>query len=203
MDCLKPDAIKAVVQRSLLSWWERARHARACPPIESLADEDIDWARPGVLIYAVEHRPNGVDYRALHHGHELHDLYDGDVTGTSLSDHIIPEHRAPMLAAYEAACRLKRPIYSIRATVDRRDIPVFIETLRLPMARPDGEVAQVMTSVVAISSEGAFDQAHVQLEARTGAYRAMGYVEPPMRSPGEDGDGAVETVDLADGDAIS
>jgi hypothetical protein len=176
MQSIKHDVIKAIVQRSLLNWWERRRRGADCPPVAALLDEDLGFALPEALIYAVEITDGDVDYRVNFHGRDLHPLYGGDVTGTTLTDHIILEHRAPILAAYDAVCRERRPVYTIRSSRDETGVPVRIETLRLPFVRPDAAVSQILTHVGVISIEGAFNRARVQREARAGVYDVYGVV---------------------------
>ena len=174
-----PTIAKSILHRSLLKWWEGSRSGADCPHTARLLDEDLQTLFTDCMIYDVVAGHDGRQFVSCFQGPSVLRLFGRGVVGTALPDHVNPRILASVLKPYELALQTRRPVFTVRPTLDSAAVPMTIETLRLPLIGADGRVSKILAHYCIISKESSFVRVALQDSGTLSDNTVKAIIAPP------------------------
>lgn len=135
-------------QRLLFDRWESRRGHRCLPSLRDIDPDTLAEYWADIILYNVERGPPGRRYRIAMHGESMAQVNGPDLVGQYLDAYVPPALREGFLAAYDATVVNRRPVYTVRDSIDRVNNPVTFERLVLPVSDDSQQVDAVITHFV-------------------------------------------------------
>jgi len=153
----RPEVVRSINQRWLLSYWNRQRGDALLPIWQGLDAEELARISDTLTFQDVVATDSGPRFLIRFHGARIGEAYGANCQGKYL-DEILPEaFRQPALATYYHVIATKQPVYAIADTRDRHGRLVHYERLLLPFSRDGIEADRILASLETVSPEGAFE----------------------------------------------
>lgn len=157
----KPHTIvPSIVQRSMLRWWESCRGSRIAPAQSDIDPEHFARNWHDVALYDVVRTDAALRYRIRFQGTSIAVSHGGWV-GRHLDETVPAALQPSVIAAYDAAVRLKSPIYTERHAADANGVPVTFERLLLPFSSDGVEIDRLLVHVHMFCPEGRYERTGV------------------------------------------
>jgi hypothetical protein len=177
---ISENAIKSIKQRQLLRYWERIRGTSTLPVWSQVDPAEISTSLDNLCVMEVRRESAGIRYRIREHGQKLTEYYGSACAGKYLDEFMTPQALSVLAAIYAEAVTSRRPVYTVAPIIDSRGYSVTFERLLLPFALAGESVEVVLTSLEAISIEGAFEQFKVlEVTQRKVVPAFQGVIEAP------------------------
>ena len=149
--------VKSIKQRQLTRYWERMRGGYLLPLWSSVDRNEIAASRDNLCVMDVKHEGTALRCLIREHGDKLTEYYGSTRAGRHLDEFMAPEALAQLTAIYAEAVNVRRPVYTVSPMVDSKGRAVTFERLLLPFTVGGSQVDVVLTSLEAISIDGAFE----------------------------------------------
>jgi hypothetical protein len=159
----RPDVVRAISQRALLSWWSRLCLTARIPAYPAEPPEHLAGQTDNLMHCDVVPSGDRLRFRMRFIGSRLAAAYGGSWPGRFLDEALAPNLRDAAQQTYSSAVENERPVYSILETRDRRGLQVQYERLILPFSDGGTGVDRVITSVEMVSVEGAFEDRDIMV----------------------------------------
>ena len=176
----RPDVVRAINQRWLLTFWNRHRGDHAVPRWQVIEAENISRMADSLSFLDVIRGEPELRFRLRFHGATIGIIYGAtDCTGKFLHASKPEPERRDALAPYKHAVENGRPVYVVHDVTDRAGRVVHSERLLLPFSR-DGETAdRILASFEFISPDGAFESRGLMQTLQTPpTLKLMAAIEP-------------------------
>ena len=175
-------AVKSIKQRQLTRYWERLRADYLLPLWSQVDATEIASSRDNLCVMDVNREGALLRYCIREHGDKLTEYYGSVCAGRFLDDLMTPAALSALTAVYAQAVNGRRPIYTISPITDSKGRAVTFERLLLPFTVSGSAVEVVLTSLEAISIDGAFDQFKVlEPSQRLAVSGFQGIIEAPAQ----------------------
>lgn len=152
----RPDVVRSVRHRFLLSLWQRLRGQAAVPLWSRLDPEEIARMVDSMQFCDVVEDSGRKRFVVRYCGARIVQAY-GECSDAFLDEKLPPLLRDATLATYTQAVEARKPVYTICKVPDRDGKPVDFERLLLPFARDGVTVDRVVAMLEWISVEGGFE----------------------------------------------
>jgi hypothetical protein len=150
-------AVKSIKQRQLTRYWERLRADYLLPLWSQVDATEIASSRDNLCIMDVNRESPLLRYRIREHGDKLTEYYGSACAGRFLDELMTPAALSALTAVYAQAVNGRRPVYTVSPITDSKGRAVTFERLLLPFTMSGSTVEVVLTSLEAISIDGAFE----------------------------------------------
>jgi hypothetical protein len=162
----RPDVIRSINQRWLLSYWNRVRGSTRIPPWVELEADELPAMSASLAFFDVIE--NGGDARFLirFRGQRINEAFGHPGQGKFLDEVLPASYREAALKTYRQVLVTQLPVYTIADLRDRDDRIVHYERLLLPFGRDGASVDRILASLETVSPEGAFDNRDILNSAR-------------------------------------
>lgn len=154
----RPDIVGSSTQRSLLSYWHRARGQNLLPIWKGLGETPELLTMADSLAYA-EMVGTEESHRLLlvMQGARLMEAHGGYMVGKFIDEILRPPYREQSLATCRQALISKLPVYTLLDLRDLNQRIVHFERLLLPFSQDGSQVHGLMVSIEISSPEGPFE----------------------------------------------
>ncbi len=153
----RPDVIRSINQRWLLSYWNRLRGSIRIPLWVELEAKELPSIVDSLAFFDVIESAAGPRFRIRFRGQRLDEGF-GHAGRDKFLDEVLPaSYRQAALTTYHQVLTTGLPVYTIADLRDRDDRIVHYERLLLPFSRDGEAVERILASLETISPEGAFD----------------------------------------------
>jgi hypothetical protein len=152
----RPDIVRSITQRWLLSYWNRLRGKDAVPAWPGFRLTEMA-AMGDDLAFADITDNNGTPRLFVRfQGKNIIDAFGISTVGRYL-DEILPRpYRDVALATCHQVLATKLPVYTVSDMRDRDGRIVHFERLLLPFGHKGAELGRILASMETVSPEGAF-----------------------------------------------
>jgi hypothetical protein len=151
-------AVKSIKQRQLTRYWERLRADYLLPMWPQVDATEIAASRDNLCVVDINRESPLLRYRIREHGDKLTEYYGGVFSGRFLDEFVTPAALSALTVVYAQAVNCRRPVYTVSPITDSKGRAVTFERLLLPFTVSGSTVDVVLTSLEAISIDGAFEQ---------------------------------------------
>jgi len=149
--------VKSIKQRQLTRYWERLRGSDLLPLWSAVDRDEIAWSRDNLCVMEIKREGTALRCLIREHGDKLTEYYGSACAGRHLDEFMAPEALTQLTAIYAQAVNARRPVYTVSPAVDSKGRAVTFERLLLPFTVGGSQVEIVLTSLEAISIDGAFE----------------------------------------------
>jgi hypothetical protein len=171
--------IRDARQRQLLQRWELRRAGRALPRLADLDHGDLACVLDDLVVYEVRLGPPAKRYRARLREPATEAIKAGELAERYLEDTVPEALQATIRLAYDATIVNRRPIYTVRDSVDKAHQPVAFERLLLPLSEGSDNVDVIITHLALHSAHGCPDRQNLLFEPPEPAdYRLKAIIGP-------------------------
>jgi len=153
----RPDVVRSVSQRWLLSYWDRLRDKRLLPRWQGFEAEELAAMAESLSFLDVIGSDGNARFLIRYHGKKISEAYGSVCQGRFLDEILPPQYREAALATYHRALVTNLPVYTIADMRDRFERIVHYERLLLPFSRDGAAIDRILASLETMSPEGAFD----------------------------------------------
>jgi hypothetical protein len=157
----RPDVVRSISQRRLLSYWDRLRGAIPLPMWEGFEAEELVAVAESVSFQDVIGSDDNARFLIRYHGKRIAEAYGALCQGKFLDEILPPQYREAALSTYHRVLATKLPVYTIVDTHDRDGRIVHYERLLLPFSHDGVAIDRILASLETVSPEGAFDNRDV------------------------------------------
>jgi hypothetical protein len=152
----RPDVVRAINQRWLLSAWNRSKGSHRIPSWQAVQAEDLSRVAAQLSILEVDAASGAPRLRILFHGEAIAQAYGSmDCRGKFLDEVVPAAGSAKHLAPYHRAIA-GDPVYTIHDLNDRDGRLVHYERLLLPYSRDGESVDHILAEFEFVCPDGAF-----------------------------------------------
>jgi hypothetical protein len=177
------NAVKSITQRHLTRYWERLRADYLLPLWSQVDTSELASSRDNLCVMDVNRDSANLRYRIREHGNKLTEYYGSACAGRFLDEIMTPAALPALTDIYARAVKGGRPVYTVSPITDSKGHAVVFERLLLPFTISGSTVDVVLTSLEAISVDGAFEQLKVLEPSQRLAFPGSRCViEAPARS---------------------
>jgi hypothetical protein len=163
----RPDLVRAINQRWLLKFWQRALAGQKVPLWRAVEAENLDRVKAGLSFLDIETDP--ARYRITFHGEFIAKVYGSTECCGLYLDEIVPAARYPHAqTAYAQLVHSACPVYTIQDVIDSTGRLVQYERLLLPFSSDGASVDRILGAFDFICADGGFD-GHRLMITQTGA----------------------------------
>jgi len=154
----RPDVVRAINQRWLLTFWNRHRGAHAVPQWQEIEAENLSRMADSLSFLDVIRDEGELRFQIRFHGATIGLIYGAtNCIGKFLHASQPETARREALAPYRHVVENRRPVYVVHDVTDRAGRVVHSERLLLPFS-PDGQtVDRILASFEFVSPDGAFE----------------------------------------------
>ncbi len=153
----RPDVIRSINQRWLLSKWNEMRVSSPLPPWRGMETKELAALANGLYFCDVVEQAGQPRFLTRYRGKLIQEAF-GDIGERRYLDEILPAlYRETALAAYMQVLVMRLPVYTIAEMNDRDCRVVHFERLLLPFSRDASKIDRILASIEAVSPDGAFD----------------------------------------------
>jgi hypothetical protein len=153
----RPDVVRSINQRWLLSRWNEMRAASPLPCWKGMETKEL--AAMAGSLYFCDVVENAGRSRLLtrYRGKRIEEAF-GKVGERRYLDEVLPPlYRDAALATYTQVLVTRLPVYTIAEMNDRNGRIVHFERLLLPFAHEASRIDRILASLEMVSPEGAFE----------------------------------------------
>lgn len=176
------NAVKSIKQRQLTRYWERLRGNHLLPVWSHVDTTEIVSSRDHLCVMEVNREGPELRYRIREHGDKLTEYYGSACAGRFLDEFTAPAALAVLTAIYTQTVNVRRPVYTVSPISDSKGRSVTFERLLLPFTVSGSTVDVVLTSLEAISIDGAFEHFKVLEPSQHKAFAGFqGIIEAPAQ----------------------
>ena|SRR5258707_10747201 len=153
----RPDAVRAINQRWLLTLWNRHLAGRHVPRWQAIEAENLTRIADNLSFLDVIAADGGLRFQIRSHGAMIGQVFGApDCRGKFLYDSVPEPQRSQKLVPYRKAATCGRPVYTIHDITDRDGRLVHYERLLLPLAAGGEGVDRILAAFEFVSPDGAF-----------------------------------------------
>lgn len=175
--------VKSIKQRQLTRYWERLRGDESLPLWSNVKAAEIAASRDYLCVMEVRRENASLRYRIREHGSKLTEYYGSACAGRHLDEFMTPAALSALTAIYAQAVNGRRPIYTVMPMTDGKGRSVAFERLLLPFTVSGSSVDVVLTSLEAISVDGAFEHFKVLEPTQRETFSGFqGIIEAPAQA---------------------
>ena len=153
----RPDVVRSINQRWLLSKWNEMRATSPLPCWKGMETKELAAMAGNLFFCDVIENAGRTRFLTRYRGKFIEEAF-GKVDERRYLDEILPPlYRDTALATYMQVLVTRLPVYTIAEMNDRNGRIVHFERLLLPFTRDAGKIDRVLASIEAVSPDGAFD----------------------------------------------
>jgi hypothetical protein len=153
----RPDVIRSINQRWLLSYWDRLRGTSRMPAWQGLDAKELATMAANLAFFDVIGSDSEVRFQSRHRGERINEAFGNPGRGKFLDEILPASYREAALSTYRQVLATQLPVYTIADLRDRKCRIVHYERLLLPFSRGGAAVDRILASLETVSPEGAFD----------------------------------------------
>ena len=154
----RPDVVRAINQRWLLTLWNRHAAKHRVPTWKAVEAEDLSRLAANLSILSISGGGGAPRFLIRFHGEMVGQVYGSpDCRGKYLDEIFPPERHAQSLAPYYRAQESGYPVYTIHDIIDRNGRLVHYERLLLPFANDGQNIDYILASLEFVCPDGAFE----------------------------------------------
>ena len=177
----RPDVVRAISQRWLLTFWTRQLGDHRVPCWQAVETENLSRMSSNLSFLDVLEGDRGLRFQIRFHGAFVGVVYGApDCRGKFLYESQPDDVRLQAHAPYLRAVETGRPVYTIHDVTDRQGRLVHYERLLLPFSRDGEKVDRILASFEFVCEDGAFEaNALMTNQPMPPALRLSATIAPP------------------------
>lgn len=153
----RPDVVRSINQRWLLTFWSKLRTATRLPVWTDVEMSSLSAMSGNLAFFDVVEAKGEARFLIRFRGTRLDEAFGRAGQGKFLDEVLPPAYRDAALTTYRQVLASRLPVYTIVDMRDRHDRIVHFERLLLPFSRDGVEIDRILGSFEAVSPEGAFE----------------------------------------------
>jgi len=173
----RPDVVRSINQRWLLSHWNALRASSRLPAWQEVETSELAAMSANLAFFDVVESGGEARFFTRYRGARLDEAF-GDVgQGKFLDENLPPLYREAALTTYRQVLVTQLPVYTIADARDRNGRIVHLERLLLPFSRDGAEIDRILASLEIVSPEGAFDNRDI-MTAKPPSFALCATIQP-------------------------
>jgi len=158
----RPDVVRSISQRVLLSYWNRLRGTGQLPVWQGFDSEELTAMAETLAFQDVIGSDGDARFLIRFHGRRISEAFGAPGHGKFLDEALPPRYRDAALSTYRQVLATGLPVYTVADMRDRDGRIVHYERLLLPFSQNGGVVIdRILASLQTVSPEGAFDNSDI------------------------------------------
>jgi len=153
----RPDVVRSINQRWLLSHWNALRASARLPVWRHVETQELAAMSANLAFFDVIESGGETRFFTRFRGGRIDEAFGDTGQGKFLDENLPPLYREPVLTTYRQVLVTHLPVYTIADARDRDGRIVHFERLLLPFSRDGVEIDRILASLEIVSPEGAFD----------------------------------------------
>jgi hypothetical protein len=159
----RPDVVRSVSQRALLSYWNRLRGTAELPVWQGFDAEELAAMAENLSFQDVIGSEADARFLIRFHGRRISEAFGAVCQGKYLDEILPPRYRDAALSTYRQVLATGLPVYTVADMRDRGDRIVHYERLLLPFRQNGIAIDRILASLETVSPEGAFDNSDIMM----------------------------------------
>lgn len=159
----RPDVVRSISQRQLLSYWNRLRGTGQLPVWHGFDAEELVAMAENLSFQDVIGSEADARFLIRFHGRRISEAFGAVCQGKFLDEILPPRYREPALATYRQVLTTRLPVYTVADMRDRDGRIVHYERLLLPFRQNGVAIDRILASLETVSPEGAFDNTEIMV----------------------------------------
>jgi hypothetical protein len=153
----RPDVVRSINQRWLLSLWNKLRASAPVPFWKNVQTSEFATLSADLALLEVVASESETRFLVRFRGQRIANAFGPAGQGKFLDEVLPPLYRDDALETYRQVLVTLLPVYTITDMRDRDGRIVHFERLLLPFSRDGVAIDRILTSIEAVSPEGAFE----------------------------------------------
>jgi hypothetical protein len=159
----RPDVVRSVSQRWLLSYWNRLRGTGKLPKWQGFEPDELAGMAENLSFQDVVGSDGDARFLIRFHGRRISEAFGSVCQGKFLDEVLPPRYRDGALSTYHRVLATNLPVYTIADMRDRDERIVHYERLLLPFSRDGVAIDRILASLETVSPEGVFDNTEIMM----------------------------------------
>jgi hypothetical protein len=159
----RPDVVRSISQRALLSYWNRLRGAAELPIWQGFESEELAAMAENLSFQDVIRSDADARFLIRFHGRRISEAFGAVCQGKFLDEILPPRYRDAALSTYRQVLATGLPVYTVAEMRDRGDRIVHYERLLLPFRQNGVAIDRILASLETVSPEGTFDNSDIMM----------------------------------------